>query len=261
MGAVAAKTIADLRSRRLQTVVLATVLFLASGAATLAMSILIESNAPFERAFERANGAHLVVDFQPSVSEAQMLATASAAPVISSAGPWPIATGAFRSANGGLIGDRTASGRPQTADSIDLVTISAGRWWQTSGEAVLDQDTAAMLGLSVGDTLSVYPEPARRGPEFSVRVRRSKAGPSGASGERRANAPAHADRGRHRRVGQHARCRRLGASHRHRDDDPDGATGPADALPRRPVRVGGGPVRCPGRHHCRQCRRTASRTR
>ena len=42
MGALTTKTLADLRRRRLQTAVLATVLFLASGAATLALSVLEE---------------------------------------------------------------------------------------------------------------------------------------------------------------------------------------------------------------------------
>ena len=42
MGAVTTKTVADVRRRRLQTAVLATVLFLASGAATLGLSVLDE---------------------------------------------------------------------------------------------------------------------------------------------------------------------------------------------------------------------------
>ena len=63
MGAVASKTVADLRRRRLQTIVLAVVLFLGAGAATLALSILVETNEPFDHAFAAANGAHLVIDY------------------------------------------------------------------------------------------------------------------------------------------------------------------------------------------------------
>ena len=162
MGAVAAKTFADLRRRRLQAVVLGTVLFLASAAATLATSILLESTAPFDRAFERANGAHLVIDFDPSVSDSQLAATTDAAGVVASAGPWPVSSAAFLSWNGAFIADRVVSGRSQPDGSIDAVTMIAGRWWQAPGEAVLEQDTVAMLGLGVGDTVSLYPQPSVR---------------------------------------------------------------------------------------------------
>ncbi len=67
MGAVRAKTFADLRRRRLQTLVIAAVLFLASAAATLALNILVESHAPFDRAFAAANGAHLIVDYDGAI--------------------------------------------------------------------------------------------------------------------------------------------------------------------------------------------------
>ena len=72
MGAVLSKTVADLRRRRLQTVVLAVVLLLGSAAATLALSILVESKEPFDNAFAAANGAHLVIDYDAAVSDAQL---------------------------------------------------------------------------------------------------------------------------------------------------------------------------------------------
>ena len=51
MGAVRTQALADLRRRRLQAVVIAAVLCLASGAATIALDMLVESQAPFDRAF------------------------------------------------------------------------------------------------------------------------------------------------------------------------------------------------------------------
>ena len=75
MGALTIKTLADLRRRRLQTVTLAVVLFLASGAATLALSVLDVSRAPFDHAFVNTNGAHLVIHYASSVDEAQLTAT------------------------------------------------------------------------------------------------------------------------------------------------------------------------------------------
>ena len=162
MGAVASKTVADLRRRRLQTIVLAVVLFLGTGAATLALSILVETNEPFDHAFAAANGAHLVIDYDAAVSAAQLAATKSASGVTSSAGPWPV-TRAGVSGKHDLIGNQVVSGRPTPDDTIDRVTISAGRWWQAPGEIVLDQDTAALLGTGIGGSVPLYVQPAFAG--------------------------------------------------------------------------------------------------
>ncbi len=159
MGAVAAKTVADLRRRRLQTVVLATVLFLAAGAATLALSILVETNEPFDTAFATANGAHLVIDYDGATSDAALARTATAAGVTASAGPWPVAR-AQMEGKGFLNGNLVISGRPAPDASIDNVAMIAGRWWQAPGEIVIDQDTAARFGTVLGARVSLY-RPAR----------------------------------------------------------------------------------------------------
>lgn len=156
MGAVRLKTIADLRRRRLQTGVIAAVLFLASAAATLALSILAESNAPFDRAFARANGAHLVVTYDARTDAQQLAVTRDASSVTASAGPWPVSSGSVASA-GRRIGGLALSGRSTPDASIDAVTMSAGRWWGAAGEAVLDQATARRLDASVGDEIEVFP--------------------------------------------------------------------------------------------------------
>ena len=162
MGAVLSKTVADLRRRRLQTVVLAVVLLLGSAAATLALSILVETNEPFDNAFAAANGAHLVIDYDAAVSDAQLAATTAAGGVTSSAGPWPV-TRAGVAGKHDLIGDQVVSGRPTPGDTVDRVTITAGRWWQAPGEIVLDQDTAARLGTGIGGSVPLYPQPASGG--------------------------------------------------------------------------------------------------
>jgi putative ABC transport system permease protein len=165
MGAIATTTLADLRRRRLQAAVLVGVLFLACGAATLALSILDGSQAPFDRAFARASGAHLVVDFAASVSDRDLAVTSTAERVTASAGPWPIGTAAFL-AKLGMIDGQPVSGRPASDAALDAVTITAGRWWQVPGEVVVGQVTAAFLAKDVGDTIALYP-PARRGPTVS----------------------------------------------------------------------------------------------
>ena len=159
MGAILLKTTADLRRRRTQSLVLAAVLFLAGAAATLALGILVESRAPFDAAFARANGAHLAIDYRSSVDASALAATGSAPGVTASAGPWPVTVGAIGHPKGGVINGQVFSGRPQPDASIDAVSIEAGRWWQSPGEVVLDQDAARMLGRGVGDTVEAYEAP------------------------------------------------------------------------------------------------------
>ena len=113
MGAVGTKLVADLRRRRLQTVVIGAVLFMASAAATLALTVLVESTAPFDRAFVRANGAHLVVDYRGATSVAALAATTSAAPVTASAGPWVVANAGLGHPMGGSFEDTEVSARPE----------------------------------------------------------------------------------------------------------------------------------------------------
>ena len=163
MGAVLTKTVADLRRRRLQTAVLAVVLFLAAGAATLAMSVLVATQEPFDHAFAAANGAHLVVDYTASTTDAQLEATTRADVVTATAGPWPVSTAAVPG-KFGVVGNRTISGRPRPDASIDMVALSAGRWWQAPSEVVLDEDTAALLGATLGQEIGFFrAEPESKG--------------------------------------------------------------------------------------------------
>jgi putative ABC transport system permease protein len=157
MGALMTKTAADLRRRRLQTAVLATVLFLASGTATLALSVLDESRAPFDHAFANANGAHLVIDFAGSVSDTQLAATEAAAGVTASAGPWPVGLASLGSPGSWPADGKVVSGRATPDGAVDRITVNAGRWWRQSGEAVLSQELAAILGVDVGGSIAASP--------------------------------------------------------------------------------------------------------
>jgi putative ABC transport system permease protein len=157
MGAVRTTTLAALRRRRLQSVVIALVLLLATGAATLGLSVLVASHQPFDRAFTAANGAHLVLRFNGDVDRAALEATAHASTVTAAAGPWPVTAGAMAHPKGGLVMGAVFSARPTPDASIDAITMIAGRWWQVPGEAVLDASTARLLNKAVGDTIDVYP--------------------------------------------------------------------------------------------------------
>ena len=164
MGAVRLKTFADLRRRRLQSLGLALVLLLSTATGTLALSILVESHAPFDHAFEAANGAHLVIRYAGDVDAAELAATSTASPVTASAGPWPVAGGILGQPADGRVIPAQLSARPTPDASIDSVTIHAGRWWQAPGEAVLDEQTARLLGKQVGDTITVHAS-AANGPD------------------------------------------------------------------------------------------------
>ena len=165
MGAVRTKTLADLRRRKLQAIVIALVVFLSSSAATLALATLVESQAPFDHAFAAANGADLAIDYAGTVSPAALAGTAHAAPVTGSTGPWPVAMVGFlnpdASAKGGgqVFEAGGISGRSDPATVVDRVTISAGRWWNAPGELVLGQLQAEAWGVKVGDRLTLEQAP------------------------------------------------------------------------------------------------------
>ena len=159
MGAIRTKTLADLRRRKVQSLVIGVVVFLAATAATLALGILVESRAPFDRAFAAANGAHLVIDFRGDESVADVAATGSAIGVTGHAGPWTVTAAAIGHPKGGLVAGAELSARPQPDSSIDAITIEAGRWWRASGEAVLDQGTARLLDRGIGDMIQVFAAP------------------------------------------------------------------------------------------------------
>ncbi len=167
MKAVRTKSWADMRRRKLQTFVIALVILLSSGAATLALSLLVETDAPYDHAFAQANGAHLVLTFaSDKVSPAQLRSTASAHGVTAASGPWPetnVAVSAESPAaqGGGKYGGGQGQswmfavvGRVRPDAAVDRLTIENGRWVRAPGEIVLSQRVADHSGLQVGDRMA-----------------------------------------------------------------------------------------------------------
>ncbi len=167
MKAVRTKMWADIRRRRLQSIVIALVILLSSAAATLALSLLVESDAPYDHAFAQANGPHLTLTFDAvRVTTAQLLATAHAHGVTAKAGPWPrVVVDAFANPGaGGPVGakgggtqiDRLSiMGRDRPDTTVDRLTVEGGRWAQRAGEIVLTQRWADHIQLGVGDRITV----------------------------------------------------------------------------------------------------------
>jgi len=164
MKAVFTKTAADIGRRKLQSLIIALVILLSSGAATLALSLLVESDAPYDHAFAAANGAHLTLTFAADqVSAARLRATASAHGVTAAAGPWPEVSARFSTdgatptgqggkggAGPGDLGMFTIVGRDRPDAPVDRLTIESGRWARAPGEIVLSRRMADTTGLGVG---------------------------------------------------------------------------------------------------------------
>jgi putative ABC transport system permease protein len=170
MSAVLIATLSDLRRRRLQTFVVALVVLLTSGAATLALSLAVESNAPYDHAFAQARGAHLIVGYSGRVNPARLARTASAPVVTSAAGPWPQVIAVYsRAATGGgtiPVGGLFVVGRPGTGGPVDRLTLESGRWVRAPGEVVVSQILADSWHIGVGDELD--PAEAYHGPTLHV---------------------------------------------------------------------------------------------
>ncbi|HEX7103613.1 MAG TPA: FtsX-like permease family protein [Nitrolancea sp.] len=171
MKAVFTAVLGDLRRRKLQALVIFVVILLSSLAATLALNLLVESDAPYDRAFAAVNGAHLSLLFAgDKVSTAALTSTSSAAGVVATAGPWPVTMstasipvgstevlpkGASQNGQTLLGFPIQLAGRTDWNSSVDRLTIESGHWLQSAGDIVLSRDMADQLRVSVGDTLQI----------------------------------------------------------------------------------------------------------
>ncbi|HSS61095.1 MAG TPA: hypothetical protein VLK30_06545 [Candidatus Limnocylindrales bacterium] len=154
MSAVLRKTLADMRRRKLQSAIVGLVVFLSCLTATLALTLLVETDAPFDRAFAASQGAHLYVTFDAGqVTEAQVRATQSLPPVSSAGGPWRMMPATITIA-GGRTRAIPVSGRADPGGSVARLTLDSGRWVRNTGEVVLSRSLADETQLRVGDTLS-----------------------------------------------------------------------------------------------------------
>ena len=154
MRPVLRKTLADVRRHKLQAAIVGFVVFLSCLTSTLALTLLVETDAPFDRAFAQAQGAHLFVTFDSSqVSEQQVRATMSLPQVSAASGPWRILPDSVLFA-GGRVRLIPVAGRAGAGGPVDRLSLDQGRWVQDTGEVVLSRQLADETGLAVGDTLS-----------------------------------------------------------------------------------------------------------
>lgn len=163
MSGILSKTLADLRRRRLQTAIVLMIALLASGVTTLALMLLTQAGAPYDRAFAQQRGAHLLAIFDASrTAPAQLRATARLRGVTAASGPWPDAQltfeptrlpAALRNLDQGLgppkIGLRVV-GRAMPGGPVDRLDLVAGRWARSPDEIVLTRSFAEQVDAMAG---------------------------------------------------------------------------------------------------------------
>ena len=133
--------------RRVQTLVIGLATLLAVTASVLGGALLVSSEAPFEKAFERQHGAQLTAQFDASrATTAQLAASARASGVTAAAGPFPTATvtPGFGGHGGAPL---SVAGRATSGGEIDKVTVLRGRWVEKPGEIVVSADTGPEVRL------------------------------------------------------------------------------------------------------------------
>jgi len=151
-----------LSGRRVQTIVIALVVLVSTAASTLALGLLVASNAPFDRAFAAQRGADVTAVV--SASSAQLAATTRLPGVTATAGPFPEAsvTVLVSVPGGGPSGPGGPGGRPQPGPAggpsagqsiqvqmpltlagrsspggpVDDIILSSGHWAQGPGQVV-----------------------------------------------------------------------------------------------------------------------------
>jgi len=132
-----------LSGRRVQAIVIGLVVAVSTAASTLALGLLVDSNAPFDHAFAAQRGAHVTAAVNAGQAPAGRLAATTSLPGVTAAsGPFPEATVGAQvsftvSAGSGVTStELTVAGRASPGGPVDDLTLTAGRWARQAGEVV-----------------------------------------------------------------------------------------------------------------------------
>jgi putative ABC transport system permease protein len=154
--------------RRVQTIVIALVLLVSTGASVLALALVVDSSAPFDHSFAAQRGAHLALIIDPArATPADVAATRRLPQVTSVAGPFaavsvaPQLTG--QAGPDGSLPPMTLAGRPAPGSRVDDLTLQAGHWPDQPGQMVLADNPASdiQIGLPLGAKLTMTSAPGR----------------------------------------------------------------------------------------------------
>jgi putative ABC transport system permease protein len=161
-----------LSGRRVQAIVIGLVVFCSTAAATLALGLLVDSNAPFNQAFAAQHGADVTATVT-GASPAELAATARQPGVTASAGPFPEAsvsvtaqvTPTIPISNGHaqkgspvtLHQELTLVGRPSPGGPVDDLTLKSGHWPTGPGQVVLSSQSGLPVGVGSQVTVTGVP--------------------------------------------------------------------------------------------------------
>ena len=150
-----------LAGRRVQAMVIGLVVLVSTAASTLALGLLVDSNAPFDHAFAAQHGSHVTAAVNTAqASSAQLAATTRLPGVTAAAGPFAETTvgvlirlpGGQGQPSGVEQTQLDVAGRASPGGPVDDLTLTTGRWARQPGEIVLERDRigpALMLGTQV----------------------------------------------------------------------------------------------------------------
>ena len=149
-----------LRRHKVQTIVIAVVLFVATASATLGLALLAASNGPFTHAFSAQRGADVTVTANAArASTAELAATGHLSGVTALAGPFAEAT-AQVNFQGQPWGQLQLAGRPAPGGPVDDLVLNAGHWVDGPGQVVLN-GYEGNGGIADGNTIQVTSAPGK----------------------------------------------------------------------------------------------------
>jgi putative ABC transport system permease protein len=185
-----------LSGRRVQTMVIGVVVLVSTAASTLALGLLVASNAPFDHAFATQHGADVTAAINTSSassassgssgSSAWLAATTRLPGVTAAAGPFAETTvtaqvpifgggpvgpapgprgGPGPGQQGSLQAQVNVVGRSSPNATVDDLTLTSGHWAQGPGQVVWD-DSQNGLDLQVGNVVTVTGVPGN--PKLTV---------------------------------------------------------------------------------------------
>ena len=149
-----------LSGRRVQAMVIGLVLLVSTAASTLALGLLVDSNAPFDHAFAAQHGSDVTATVQATT--AQLAATAHLPGVTAAAGPFPETTitghVTFTPPPGqgppGVFQQQlTLVGRPSPGGPVDDLALESGHWPTQPDQIVLNNVRGP--GEQIGAQLTV----------------------------------------------------------------------------------------------------------
>ncbi|MER5640676.1 FtsX-like permease family protein [Kitasatospora sp. NPDC002227] len=161
-GAVWRAARAAVRRRRLQTVVTGFVVLVSTATLVVALGLLAAASGPFDQAFAKQRGAHLVAAFDAAkATDTQLAATAHLPGVEAAAGPFGLAMLETELPGFGNFPPRTLAtvGRADPGGDVDRVDVWAGHWPTGPGQIVL-RAVPGQPPFALGSTLHPSREPA-----------------------------------------------------------------------------------------------------